>query len=673
MTSQASFSTPHWPQDGHQPIAHVTTPTPTIVFPESPFHYDILSSDSIKQYLDLVVESLVTHDNLHDWDDQFAPDPVRKLAIFAKAEMARSGLDKADHMVNFNLIREVIRAGGSDVSQTLPMAVSDTVRQLFPRLHERTIDENGGGLSHGRIVEIKEQINYLRRATLLMIQAFCLRLLDEDFTFVRNFVQRHLMLEHLFKEPYILQETSPSNEQDAKCYKRLTLSFHLPHLLLGTSHFSGGDSEIIDRDSIEVVDTQVDFEDPDSPSGSNPRLFKAASSVLLTLVLPEEQPSREEAYGLLSNPQCLWTVLIVNGSWRLATGSLRNPSNTQTPLSQFLRGVVSAITAQRQNLRPILASLKTRLAAADNGTLFDDRRFGKSRTYHALIATCHRLAATIDASLAFLREFRADRLPALAARAQASEAPGLDHWRARLREEIGELERARLEVNAFREQVRELRDALHGATALLESRIAVMQGDRIKTLTYLSVAYLPLSLITSVYSISVLPASADLASYFVTMAVALVVTVFVTVVLLRSEMNRQELDFAVGRPPEKRVISPLKAPRPGASNISRRLFLLPLFFLSVLLWRLFRLSWKALMHGTVYLLWTFPEEELSYASGLLYRPVPSVVFPRHFSVRKMVWDLLRFFALPVWLLLVLTRAGIRLCGRCVVRCWCWRR
>ena len=34
---------------------------------------------------------------------------------------------------------------------------------------------------------------------------------------------------------------------------------------------------------------------------------------------------------------------------------------------------------------------------------------------------------------------------------------------------------------------------LHGATALLQSRIAVMQGDRIKLLTYLSMAYLPIT------------------------------------------------------------------------------------------------------------------------------------------------------------------------------------
>ena len=37
---------------------------------------------------------------------------------------------------------------------------------------------------------------------------------------------------------------------------------------------------------------------------------------------------------------------------------------------------------------------------------------------------------------------------------------------------------------------------LHGATAILESRAAVAQGERIQVLTYLAVAYLPIGTVS---------------------------------------------------------------------------------------------------------------------------------------------------------------------------------
>ena len=37
-----------------------------------------------------------------------------------------------------------------------------------------------------------------------------MRLQDEDFTFIRKFIQRHLDAEAAFKEPRLLQEVSPS-------------------------------------------------------------------------------------------------------------------------------------------------------------------------------------------------------------------------------------------------------------------------------------------------------------------------------------------------------------------------------------------------------------------------------------------------------------------------------
>ena len=66
--------------------------------------------------------------------------------------------------------------------------------------------------------EIKEHTSNLHRAALLLLHTFCLRLLDEDFTFIRNFVHRHLLLRAVYKEPDLFQDTAPSNKGNV-CYE----------------------------------------------------------------------------------------------------------------------------------------------------------------------------------------------------------------------------------------------------------------------------------------------------------------------------------------------------------------------------------------------------------------------------------------------------------------------
>jgi hypothetical protein len=56
----------------------------------------------------------------------------------------------------------------------------------------------------------KEHISKVPRAAILLVQAFCIRLHDEDPTFIRHFIQRHLRLKAVYKEPHHLQETSLS-------------------------------------------------------------------------------------------------------------------------------------------------------------------------------------------------------------------------------------------------------------------------------------------------------------------------------------------------------------------------------------------------------------------------------------------------------------------------------
>jgi len=159
---------------------------------------------------------------------------------------------------------------------------------------------------------------------------------------------------------------------------------------------------------------------------------------------------------LLTRPEALWNVLVINGSWRLAMRYRTEPAEYQTPLAQFIRGICSTIISQRANTTYILDELKERLKISENESLFDDRQFNKSRTYHWIIATCHDLCASIQTNIKFLHDYQTHRLPEIQAKANEHERLGLDYWIKRLNEETTELDKFQMEVHAFREQVREL-------------------------------------------------------------------------------------------------------------------------------------------------------------------------------------------------------------------------
>jgi DNA repair ATPase RecN len=159
---------------------------------------------------------------------------------------------------------------------------------------------------------------------------------------------------------------------------------------------------------------------------------------------------------LLENPEGLWNVVVVNGSWRLASTSKRDPLEYQTPLAQFVRGICSAVISQRTNILPILHELEEQLRDSEDDNLFDDRQFSKSRTYHWIIKTCHDICTSIQISLKFLTDFRTSRLPELSRKAHGYERTGVEYWTMKLGEEISELDKMQTEINALREQVREL-------------------------------------------------------------------------------------------------------------------------------------------------------------------------------------------------------------------------
>ncbi|KAH0541374.1 hypothetical protein FGG08_004138 [Glutinoglossum americanum] len=207
--------------------------------------------------------------------------------------------------------------------------------------------------------------------------------------------------------------------------------------------------------------------------------------------------------GTLDCPNFQRTKSVVNG--------LRDePIEFLTPLSQFVRRVCAAICPQRMNLYLVVERLGERLRestdkakrrcndnqAHDASTvrttmhLLDDKSFTKSKLYHWIIKSCHEICSIADTSIRFVRKFENGHLCRLRQNAHPYEKAGLDYWTVSMRAETAELETPRADVNGLREQVREL---LYGASALLESRTALFQGERIRMLTYLAIAYLPMT------------------------------------------------------------------------------------------------------------------------------------------------------------------------------------
>ena len=88
--------------------------------------------------------------------------------------------------------------------------------------------------------------------------------------------------------------------------------------------------------------------------------------------------------------------------------------------------------------------------------LFDDISFSKSILYHWIIQTCHHLSMSVETNLKAIRDFERSQLVSLRKTAHEYEKEGLSYWSVRLGDEMVELEVSKVEIHAFREQVREL-------------------------------------------------------------------------------------------------------------------------------------------------------------------------------------------------------------------------
>jgi hypothetical protein len=141
------------------------------------------------------------------------------------------------------------------------------------------------------------------------------------------------------------------------------VSFHLPHLLLQSDGKGRGPVEQqcpLDREFLSLFGP-----DPQSPDSGVDRLYRATSSVLLTLAVPDPQVSSVHTGGysqdLWANPEAVWAVLVFNGPKGVVNYLRNEPVEFLTPIAQFVRGVCTVICSQRVNLLLILERLKERL------------------------------------------------------------------------------------------------------------------------------------------------------------------------------------------------------------------------------------------------------------------------------------------------------------------------
>ena len=240
------------------------------------------------------------------------------------------------------------------------------------------------------------------------------------------------------------------------------------------------------------------------------------------MVVPEECPSRQEAIELLKDPQALWAVLKLNCP--SYSSAQNNIVEHLTSVSQYTREVVACLSVRHAHAQSIFTFLKLQIQEKDDNILFDDDMFSKSCSYHRIIKTCHLVTHSISSSIRFVQRFRETQIAWLCAEAHSSEAHGIAHWKRQLSAEVAALEDLAHQITSFRETVQEDRNALHGATAVLQARLALQQGERMQTLTYLATAYLPLATVASIYSMIVLPSPATLASFFVIFIVFMLMT-----------------------------------------------------------------------------------------------------------------------------------------------------
>lgn len=175
--------------------------------------------------------------------------------------------------------------------------------------------------------------------------------------------------------------------------------------------------------------------------------------MLLTLCNPEVSKSREEEIALLSVPQALWTLLVVNCCPEFAS----DPGNGHylTPIAQYIRGISASIYTQRINAETIYEELRNWTKDCDTGGIFDDEHYTKSTSYHWAVKTCDELSESIASTVRFIQRRMDSKLDKLCRNAHPYEKIGIEYWRQQMKEELFTLEDVKIQTLALRGQVQE--------------------------------------------------------------------------------------------------------------------------------------------------------------------------------------------------------------------------
>ncbi|KAJ3541209.1 hypothetical protein NM208_g4710 [Fusarium decemcellulare] len=490
------------------------------------FHYNESSTGG--RLLADIVSDLASFKAPHDWDKLQQTNQLKTLATSAKRYLDTLSSGEASELLNYSTVEDV-----SILNKTVARRPVDSSTEAYffpseftpPEEALASIPDMPAELcsmcwSQGRIVQVTETASLMQRSPLLLLHAFCLRLQNEDTAFIRDFIQRHVDFRHRLKTPGHFQSMTPSDTDAVSSNSLLRITTCSP--VRNDNTDIGNHPPPPDLKQLESFEPIQPARPEDVTS-----LCQISSSVLLTFTLPEESASRREEVEFLTTPQALWTILTVN----CMRGRSSNSDDTQeappTPLAQFLAGIHGALHTQRIDEQHILDTLRFRLAESDDMSLVDDDNFTKSHLYHWVVRTCDKVCHSISTTLRFVDRISKDFVSKLAAEGHATKPPGVEFWEQKWMEEISDLKDLREEFLSCRQDVQERRNALHGATAVLEARLAYQQAERMKVLTYLAIIYLPLGASAGIYSINPLPQSATLGSYFIFLVVLFLVTALV--------------------------------------------------------------------------------------------------------------------------------------------------
>ncbi|KAI9776734.1 MAG: hypothetical protein M1839_009378 [Geoglossum umbratile] len=227
-------------------------------------------------------------------------------------------------------------------------------------------------------------------------------------------------------------------------------------------------------------------------------------------------------------------------SWRLLVLSCNRPTFTAPPslqngLEAYLWGINQELRGSRRNLRQIAEQITSIATPPDDflfnpksrdALLFEDTSYNTSRTYFWALQSLRIMNDTINSIINAWRlydkpgiltpdqmlELKQDTATPLKA---PSTVVALLRDVERQIEQLGEMVRTN---NTRQEEIRALRDGLFNASAVLEARTTVAQGQNIRILTIVSMIFLPIGFCTSVFGMQILPKSTNLA----TLAVVLV-------------------------------------------------------------------------------------------------------------------------------------------------------